>query len=321
MAPSLVISLDFELMWGVRDHRSVQQYGDAVLGVRTALPAMLERFSAAGIRATWATVGLLFARTRDEMLDHAPRLRPAYANPRYSPYAAIENEIGASESEDPLHYGRSLLDRIADTEGQEIATHTYSHFYCLEEGATVESFDADLKAARSIACEAGVELSSIVFPRNQMAPEHLRCCAGNGIAAFRGNPGGVIYRSRSRQENTLLVRGARLLDGVVPIAGRHSFDSVRQEDGIADVPASRFLRPWNPAFPAYSRMHVAHVVREMQAAARSGSNYHLWWHPHNMGRDGARNLAQLDRVIEAFVRLRDSHGMQSRNMRDFLGAR
>lgn len=318
MAASLVVSIDFELMWGVRDHHGVADYGDAVLGARAAIPAMLQRFSQAGIRATWATVGLLFARDRDEMLAHAPRLRPAYSDERLSPYAAIETEIGPDESTDPLHFGRSLVQRIADTEGQELATHTYSHFYCLEPGATVESFDADLKAARSIASESGIDLSSIVFPRNQMQPQHLRCCRENGLKVFRGNPGGFAYRSRPGAENTLAVRGVRLMDGVLPITGAHSFARPGTQEGVADVPASRFLRPWSARAPLYSKLHIAHVQREMRAAAETGANYHLWWHPHNMGLNTARNLAQLDQVIATYQRLRDTHGMESRNMRDFL---
>jgi len=126
MPGKLVISLDFELMWGVRDHRSVAEYGDAVIGVRTALPMMLERFDAAGIRATWATVGLLFAATRDEVMDHRPTLQPSYTNQSLSPYAFIENGLGQDEASDPHHFGKSLVDRILDTEGQELACHTFS---------------------------------------------------------------------------------------------------------------------------------------------------------------------------------------------------
>jgi hypothetical protein len=57
--PSLIISLDFELFWGVRDKRTIGNYGRNILGVREALPAMLALFRDYGIRATWATVGLL----------------------------------------------------------------------------------------------------------------------------------------------------------------------------------------------------------------------------------------------------------------------
>ena len=78
MSGRLVFSLDFELMWGVRDHRTVDDYGDAVLGVRQALPRLLKLFDAYGVSATWATVGLLFARNRQEMLEYFPANRPSY---------------------------------------------------------------------------------------------------------------------------------------------------------------------------------------------------------------------------------------------------
>jgi hypothetical protein len=39
-----IISLDFELFWGVRDHRTLADYGANILGVRKSIPAMLEMF-------------------------------------------------------------------------------------------------------------------------------------------------------------------------------------------------------------------------------------------------------------------------------------
>lgn len=37
---TFVISLDFELMWGVRDVQTKAGYGPNILGVRQAIPAM-----------------------------------------------------------------------------------------------------------------------------------------------------------------------------------------------------------------------------------------------------------------------------------------
>ena len=72
MSGQFVISLDFELLWGVRDHADRQAYGQNVLGARDAVPRMLERFAARGIRATWATVGFLFCKTKDELIASLP---------------------------------------------------------------------------------------------------------------------------------------------------------------------------------------------------------------------------------------------------------
>ena len=54
---SFVISLDFELFWGVLRSRLTHHYGSNVLGVWESIPAILKVFSKHEIRATWATVG------------------------------------------------------------------------------------------------------------------------------------------------------------------------------------------------------------------------------------------------------------------------
>ena len=317
MSGTLVISLDFELMWGVRDHRSVENYGDAVLGGREAIAHMLSRFQEAGIKATWATVGLLFAKNRSEMLEFAPDCRPAYANANLSPYADIENRlIGENEDTDPFNFGASLIERIANTPGQEIATHTYSHYYCLEAGATVESFEADLTSAHAIAAKCGHNLQSIIFPRNQTTNDFIQQSADLGVRVYRGGANGWLYRPRSDQETTKLFRVARFLDGAIPVGTNQVMHPSRHLSAW-NVPASRFLRPWSKKLAIYHAMHIRRIEAEMELAARSGGCYHLWWHPHNFGRNLTENLSQLDRVIACFKRCRDELGMVSNNMRDF----
>ncbi|RME25825.1 MAG: hypothetical protein D6798_08055, partial [Deltaproteobacteria bacterium] len=53
---ALVVSLDFELFWGMRDKVSLQRYRRQILGGRAAIPRLLDLFVAHGIHATWATV-------------------------------------------------------------------------------------------------------------------------------------------------------------------------------------------------------------------------------------------------------------------------
>jgi len=318
MSATFTISLDFELMWGVRDHRSVENYGDAVIGAREAIPPLLKLFKEAEIRATWATVGLLFARTRDEMLDFAPRLRPAYENTLLSPYAAIEAlEIGRNEREDPLHYGRDLIERIADTPGQEIATHTYSHFYCLEEGATIDAFSADLEAAIAIAAEAGHPTRSIVFPRNQMADLHLQACRQAGLHCYRGNPQSYAYRAASATNTSLGMRAVRLLDGVLPVYG-YNLGQIVTKEGLVNSPASMFLRPPSNRLPFYNGLHLAQIKRGMTKAAISGASYHLWFHPHNIGRKTNLCLKNIKSILDHFQSLRERHGIQNMSMGDLI---
>src|SRR3954447_25947152 len=111
-AGTLVVSLDFELRWGVRDRPDVECYGANLHGARQVVPSLLERFAAAGIAATWATVGMLFCESREDLLARKPARVPSYDDPRLSPYAELE-QLGASEHEDPLHFAPSLIRQIA----------------------------------------------------------------------------------------------------------------------------------------------------------------------------------------------------------------
>src|SRR5690606_8373869 len=108
------------------------------------------------------------------------------------------------------YFGMSLVRRIAECPGQEIGTHTHSHFYCLEPGQTIEAFEADLAAAHRLAGHKGIVLRSIVFPRNQFAPEHLSACERHGIEVYRGNPRPWAYRATDGAGQTPIRRALRL---------------------------------------------------------------------------------------------------------------
>ena len=97
-------SLDFELMWGVRDSKTIDRYGRNILGVRQAIPRLLDLFHAYDLACTWATVGLLFFDEKDALLEALPELRPGYADPNRSPYGEIER-VGPNERKDPFHFG------------------------------------------------------------------------------------------------------------------------------------------------------------------------------------------------------------------------
>ena len=84
---AFVISLDFELFWGVRDKRTIVNYGANIMGVRRAIPAMLDLFAQRQIACTWATVGFLFCADKDELTASFPNLLPRYSDPRLSPYS------------------------------------------------------------------------------------------------------------------------------------------------------------------------------------------------------------------------------------------
>lgn len=312
MTGTFVVSLDFELMWGVRDHFTKADYGSHVLGERQAVSAMLDLFERSGIHATWATVGFLMCEGRDELLARAPEDRPSYSDARLSNYAYLD-ETGASEREDPYYFAPSMVREILACPHQELSTHSFSHYYCLEPGQTEAQFAADLKAAVTQLRDWKVDCQSIVFARNQYSGRHVAICAAQGLIAFRGNETNWMYRSGNSASQSLIRRAARLTDTYLPLSGSNAV--LPSKDGaMVDVRSSRFLRPIDrkPAILENLRLH--RIVSAMEQAARSGTIFHLWWHPHNFGSGTGENMAFLCRVIEAYHRLADKYGMTSSTM-------
>lgn len=312
---TFVISLDFELFWGMHDVATVATYGEHVRGEREAVPGMLALFERYGIRATWATVGMLAHRTRDELLHALPPVRPVYRTERFSTYSHLEaGAVGRDEGEDPYHFGASLLAKVRATPGQEVACHTFSHYYCLEVGADLESFRADLVAWRAAVDPEGRAVS-IVFPRNQVSREHLTVCRELGFLAYRGTQEHPIYApATTGGQYRLTHRALRLLDTYLPLTGSHTTVPMRQE-GLVNIPASAFLRSYQPCAPL-EWLKLRRVARGMEQAAARGEVYHLWWHPHNFGVHTRENLRLLERILAHFDALRRRGTLVSKSMGD-----
>jgi hypothetical protein len=311
--PAFVISLDFELVWGVRDHPSLEAYKRNLMGAREAVPALLQVFSEYGIHATWATVGLLFCNGREEAIAASPTVLPQYRDRGLFPYDDLPG-LGDNEAEDPLHFAPSLVRMIQATPHQEIGTHTLSHFYCLEEKQSVDAFRADLGAARKLAAKFGLELRSLVFPRNQYAPVYLRAAADAGILAFRGTQNFWIHRSRRRQDESAVRRGLRLLDAYIPITSGNGAGHSNHDSGLINVPASAFLRPYAPARRPLEKLRLRRITNAMDSAAQTGETFHLWWHPHNFGVHLDENMDFLRAILRHQLALREQYGMESLTM-------
>jgi hypothetical protein len=316
-----VISLDFELFWGMFDKATLDEYGENVLGERTAIPRMLELFEKYGIHATWATVGMLMTRNRRELLSVFPplHLQPLYEDMRVSAYEYIKTaNIGDDEKSDPYHFGPSLVNSIQETPHQEIGNHTFSHYYCIDGHSNDTAvFARDLEAHTAIAHTYNVVTESMVFPRNQPSEEALRVCAEKGIHSYRGNENHILYRPRKDTEQSLLIRGFRLLDHYINLSGHHTYPLPTYEDGFPlNIPASRFLRPWSRALRFFEWLRLHRIKKSMTHAAKRGEIFHLWWHPHNFGINQNENFKNLEALLEHFTTLKTKYNFESASMRD-----
>lgn len=305
-----VVSLDFELLWGVHDHETKQSFHEQILGARKAVEEMLKLFEQYQIHATWGIVGMLMAENKEEIKKYSPALKPQYDDLNLSSYHHME-DVGENERSDVYHYAHSLITRICSYSNQEIASHTFSHYYCGEPGQNKETFEADLCAAQKIAKEKfGVELKSLILPRNQFVNEYMETAYNAGFVAVRGNPNSFAYHGKK-----VLARGMRLLDTYIGVCGRKSYavESVSDKKPI-NVKASTFFRKYNVRLAFLEKLKVAHIKREMKRAAQKGEIYHLWWHPHNIGKKTDLCIEQLNDIFKYYMLLQRKYRFTSKNM-------
>ncbi len=310
---TFIISLDFELFWGMQDKHALSEYQDNILGGRAAIPKMLDLFLTHSIHATWATVGFLFARNIAQAKQHFPDadLLPTYSKPELSGYRCFDS-IGADETAAPCYFASSLIAKIAATPGQEIGSHTFSHYYCREQGQTIDQFRADMQAALDIAAEEGYHLSSVVLPRNQCEPEYTKVLADLGFRAYRDEENDWIHEKVKCRP---LMRLLRLADVYLPLTGQGGY-MPKTEDGIVNLVGSRMYKPLFKPLAIFEGLKIHRIKRQMLHAAKNGLTFHLWWHPHNVGMHTDLHMQQLEEILSYYDELKGKYGMRSLNMQE-----
>lgn len=313
-----IISLDFELHWGGVELWDLVQKKEYFNNTRIGIPLTLALFDKYKIHCTWATVGFLFAKNRDQLKEFIPNNKPSYLNPALNYYSLIEqNKIGYNEDDDPYHYAPSLISKILRTPNQELASHTFCHYYCNEKGQNVTQFEADIQAAQKIAMENfGVELKSLVFPRNQFNKEYLEVSKKNGIKVFRSNPNVWFWQNNYGKLSPVF----RAMDTLLAISKSLSFkhSEIVISNGITELPASRFFRPYIAKEKNIRKRKLHRILNEMTFAAKNNRLYHLWWHPHNFGDALQENLEDLELILSHYKDLNLKYGFESKSMGEFM---
>ncbi len=315
---ALIISLDFELMWGMRDICSIEEpCVRNIINARKAVPKILDLFNEYHIAATWATVGFLFAESRDELMMYTPQIKPFYKDSKLNPY--IE-EVGVDESDDPLHYAPKLIKLIQLQPEQELATHTFSHYYCLEDGQSHQMFSADLDSAIGIAKKYGIQYRSIVFPRNEHNSDYDIYLLEHSILCYRGNRQHAMYQYSSKDQYKFIIKLFRLIDTYINLSGYHilPWKEIYDKTGLYNIRESFFLRPNPRVLQRLNKFRIKRINRAMTEAAIKNQVFHLWWHPHNFGRNIEQSLKDLRMVLNHFQSLHREYGMISLNMRDIM---
>jgi len=311
-----VISLDFELHWGCFESRGLLEQDQLYFqNTRNVIPRKLDLVASEDIHVTWAAVGMLYNRNQEEWQNNKPTEIPAYDNAAVSSYEWI-NRNGFYSLEDPYHFAPHLINKIKQTPHQEIGTHTYSHYYCLEPGQTAEQFRLDLETACRLAEAQNIQLRSLVFPRNQFNQEYLTICKDMGITAVRSSP--AIWYWKPATGSGFWKKFFRAGDAYLPIQPiRPVFlKDIDTRFLPLQLPASRLYRSWQPKYKLQNGFKLRRILNEMTEAARTGAYYHIWWHPHNFGNQPEECMKELEQILQHFRKLKRQFGMLSLNMHE-----
>ena len=309
------ISLDFELHWGVFEKKGLDDSANRYFeNTRYAIPKMLELFFEHDIQVTWATVGMIYNENIEMWINNKPELTPVYKNNAVNSYRWME--LNGKKSISSNLFAPALVELIAQTPGMEIGTHTYSHYYCQENGQTIEQFKADLEKARELALSKGITIESLVFPRNQFNDEYMEVCHQLGIKSVRTNPDKWYWDTS--KEDTLAVKIMRTGDVWFPINKKSvvPLDSIDVTETPIRIPASRLYRAWTKN-RILNVLKMKRIFSEMTKAAKTGGLYHLWWHPHNFGYHPNECLIELKAILQHYTSLRKEYGLLSLNMQGF----
>lgn len=316
---SLVISLDFEMMWGCHDWSTPQEYGVTnIKSVRYVIDSMLKMFSMYGVHATFATVGLVFCKNTSDVEHYLPSIKPTYENINLSPYKDdYINQISKENQE--LYFAPDVIVKLKSNKGIEIGTHTFSHYFCWEPGQSLQQFRADLQAMNSISYDNDIDIKSIVFPKNQVSSDYLKVCSLEGIKCYRGNSSKYFGDSKTKF-GSLRNRICRLLDSYINVGGMTTFkySDIDIEEQPLNIRASRMLRPYSKIFSVFEPLRLNRVQSELKYAALNNEVYHLWWHPHNFGANVNQNLSFLEKILKCYKECSERYGMKSYTMSELM---
>lgn len=316
---SFTISLDFELFWGVRANRELEDYSESLLGVYEAIPKMLELFEKYEIHVTWATVGFLFYETIEELKEHQPQVLPEYQNRKVDPYIYLDtlNNTPYTQEFIQMHCASSLIEKIRKSPNQEIASHTFSHFFTYEERKNSDAFFADIQDAIALGVKKGISLKSLVFPRNQVESKSVEVLKKSTIESYRGNPTHWAYCDGDKPTKSSLLRVYRLLDTYMNLSGHHTSNPLFVEN-LTELKASMMLRPYFSKLSYLEPLKIRRIKKAMKHASISGENFHLWWHPHNFGVNQKENLKNLEALLKYFQELKSSYQIRSLTMKEMV---
>jgi len=235
--------------------------GDSLTKAYTQIFEILERHK---IAATFALVGLFaggyeqYVDSRGELLDSEP----------HRDWLKVPERSFATGFQDGWFYPE-LVNQIKARGNHEIASHSFTHLPLHNGGVAEKSFLTELKFVNQWKAQNSVELSTFIYPRNQIKFE-------DRLSDFEY----VGYRQCDIQ-NSAYANRFQILQDECNIARNSDKHSVSTRP-IA-IPPGTFLN-WRhgPRRVIPKWVTLKRWSNVLDHAVASGGVAHLWLHPHNL---------------------------------------
>lgn len=266
---TITISLDAELWWGFHD--LARPPTERIESARDGWLKLIDLFEEFDIPATWAIVGHLFLEECDGI--HADHLAPE---------GWFDRDPGGVASRESLWFAPALIQQLLDSNvDHEIAAHGFSHLEFGDDRTTEEMAISELQACKEVAAEWNVDLTSFVFPRNNIG--HREVLADHGFSCYRGLQPDYWYADSVLYPLGRV--GTILAANAPPLVTPHP-----DEYGLVNIPASfhlfTFDRPLGPfTRPVLGDVIVRKAKRGIEKAAEEDGVFHMWLHPNSLTRE------------------------------------
>lgn len=300
----VVLSLDFELGWGVLDSSLWRQRENNGVyeRMRSIMPELLGLMADLEMPATWALVSSMLCPTVDKVeIGH---LKQGYRN-------AVASFL--KEAKPSTWNAIDLCELLLQDNRQEIATHSATHLYVSHEDADERSYVEDIGLSLEQLLEfTGVKSSSIVYPRDQVdwkdaiAKEYRLDGRLNPAFGMRSGP---LARA---------ARAFRNLGGNYPLSSVSigAYDEIYHGGSIYfNWQANKYARLKRYILAR----QIDRLLSDIRLRNRAGQVCHIWLHPFNLSESGDL-FSFFKKTLISLADLRDAGAVGIYTMSDIRSA-
>ncbi len=306
---ALYISLDFELLWGAYGLKTSPKFKNNVLMGRKVIPSIVEIFKKYDVQSTWACVGALALDNKRNLMAKFEDIGPKYKD--LKSFRDYSDLVGNTEKDDPLHFGKQVIEDHLLSDKIEIASHSFTHLRYLDQEKGHNAFDKDTIISKEVLEKLlNEQIKTYIFPKNQYAVETLKLLKDRYFLSYRPSPFFSDHKSTTRtKEESLSFKIQRVFKETIPNSNQGEY--VLQPDQKF---VTRFLRPFKSKILSNYQLKI--IMREIHFCALNKLDYHLWWHPHNFGINPKLSISQLEMIMKYFDRIRDRFSFPARFLKD-----